>query len=426
EARRGLSPGETAVNVRSQHALDARKSSSRRSSARRGTFLTMAYIISVNARSSPTPAAVHGAGLRARVQVRDDPGTELPVAHEGDLVVATRCRRRSAPRDGRLRQPALALAPHGRQRFFAYTWSVPRLRAVRTDALAAVMLEAASSSRSGAHDPRSIRSLRRRIGLFSPSRACRPTKGPSTLVTLAACSAPTHHRRLPRAPCAAHFLARAAGFAVTATMIYASSSFTLRDGLPGHPARDSSFEYFRKVVDFHTIKTTAGRIGFSGFGRTDVWLAVITLLYVDVLDTTGAMYSMAEYAGFADGGGGFEGEYRAFIVDAGSTIVGAALGTRRAGGRGSRRSRVPPWAVGPSLVLMAKEIEWGDAKEGVPAFLTMLLMPLTFSIANGIIAGAAAYVLLHLWDYAVGLWRLMEEAHNQVSAAAADVPAAPV
>ncbi|XP_020106640.1 adenine/guanine permease AZG2 [Ananas comosus] len=520
---------ETAVNgavaacrVGRYFKLDARKSSfTKELRAGAATFLTMAYIISVNAAiltDSGGPCTARDCAARGRnaalddqCKFGDDPGYLNCLSRtKADLVVATAVSAAvGSLAMGAFANLPLALAPGmGANAFFAYNMvgfrgsgPVPY-----PTALAAVMLEgclflALSAlglrSKLARMIPRSIRLASAvGIGLFLAFTGLQAHQGvglvgpsPSTLVTLAACSRTnaTTGACLGGTMRSPTFWLGAAGFAVTATclardvkgsMIYGIVFVTLVSWIrntsvtvfPDTPLGDSSFEYFRKVVDFHTIKTTAGRIGFSGFGRTDVWLAVITLLYVDVLDTTGAMYSMAEYAGFADGGGGFEGEYRAFIVDAGSTIVGAALGTTtvttyiestagiREGGRTGITAiavglcflaslffaplfmSVPPWAVGPSLVLvgammmkMAKEIEWGDAKEGVPAFLTMLLMPLTFSIANGIIAGAAAYVLLHLWDYAVGLWRwgrsvwrLMEEAHNQVSAAAADIPAAPV
>ena len=68
-------------------------------------------------------------------------------------------------------------------------------------------------------------------------------------------------------------------------------------------------------------------------------------------------------------------------------------------------------------------------KEGVPAFVTMALMPLSFSIAYGIIAGLGVYVALHWYDWARrGLGKVrgaLDERRNQVAAAAGEVgPAA--
>ncbi|KAJ0977315.1 hypothetical protein J5N97_012789 [Dioscorea zingiberensis] len=367
-------------------------------------------------------------------------------------------------------------------------------------ALAAVMLEGCLflalsvlglRSKLARLIPRSIRlASAAGIGLFLAFVGLQPHQGlglvgpsPSTLVTLTACSRsdPLTGACLDGTMRSPTFWLGAGGFLITTiglarnikgSMIYGIVVVTLVSWFrntsvtmfPNTPLGDANYDYFKRVFDFHTIKSTAGIISFKDFNRSEVWVALITLLYVDVLDTTGLMYSMAELGGFTDDNGGFEGEYRAFMVDAGSTVVSSALGATtvttfvestagmREGGRTGITAvvvalfftaalfftpvlrSVPPWAVGSSMVVvgmmmmkMVKDIEWGDAKEGVPAFLTMLLMPLTYSISNGIIAGIGMYVALHLWDYLESLvmWvrkmkKAMEDAHNQVSAASAD------
>ncbi|GFS39838.1 xanthine/uracil permease family protein [Actinidia rufa] len=94
--------------------------------------------------------------------------------------------------------------------------------------------------------------------------------------------------------------------------------------------------------------------------------------------------------------------------------------------------RVPPWAIGPSLVMVGvmmmkvvKDIDWNNIKEAVPAFVTMLLMPLTYSISNGIVGGIGLYIALELYDYIVGwiscmikMRRVVAKEHNLVSATA--------
>lgn len=229
---------------------------------------------------------------------------------------------------------------------------------------------------------------------------------------------------------------------------------------PHTPLGDESYNYFKKVVDFHKIESTLGVLSFSDFNRSEVWVALVTLFYVDVLALTGTMYTMAELGGFVGDDGNFEGEYMAYLVDAAGTIVGSGLGVTttttfvessagmREGGRTGLTaviiglfffislfftpllSSVPPWAIGPSLVMvgvmmmkMVKDIDWSNVKEAVPAFATMLLMPLTYSIANGIIGGTGLYIALSLYDYAVSAvsWlmkmrKMVMEEHNQVSA----------
>ncbi|CBI25385.3 unnamed protein product, partial [Vitis vinifera] len=50
-------------------------------------------------------------------------------------------------------------------------------------------------------------------------------------------------------------------------------------------------------------------------------------------------------------------------------------------------------------------IEWNDMRQAIPAFVTLLLMPLTYSIAYGLIGGIGTFIVLHLWDWTVALLR---------------------
>ncbi|CAN4087981.1 unnamed protein product [Withania somnifera] len=231
---------------------------------------------------------------------------------------------------------------------------------------------------------------------------------------------------------------------------------------PNTPSGNSRYGYFKKVVNFHKIESTAGVLNFSHFNNGEVWVALLTLLYIDVLATTGTLYTMAEIGGFVNEKGEFEGEYTAYMVDAGSTIVASTLGVSpvatfvessagiREGGRTGITAivvgfyfllslfftpliaSVPPWAIGPSLVMVGvlmmkvvKDIDWNNIKHAVPAFVTMVLMPLTYSIANGIIGGIGVYIALSLYDSMVCLveWlirmrKMVVKEQNQVSATA--------
>ncbi|XP_043723480.1 adenine/guanine permease AZG1 [Telopea speciosissima] len=208
---------------------------------------------------------------------------------------------------------------------------------------------------------------------------------------------------------------------------------------PDTDSGNSSYQYFKKVIDVHTIKNTAGALSFKGINTGSFWESLVTFLYVDILDTTGTLYSMARFAGFVDSNGDFEGQYFAFISDATSIVVGSLLGTSpvtafiesstgiKEGGRTGLTAltvagffflsffftpllaSIPAWAVGPPLilvgVLMMKsvvEIEWNDMREAIPAFVTMMLMPMTYSIAYGLVGGIGTYIVLHLWDWGVG------------------------
>ncbi|KAL6530411.1 Adenine/guanine permease azg1 [Orobanche hederae] len=205
---------------------------------------------------------------------------------------------------------------------------------------------------------------------------------------------------------------------------------------PNTAAGNAAYDYFKKVVDVHKIETTAGALGFKSIGKGYFWEALVTFLYVDILDTTGTLYSMARFAGFTDANGNFEGQYFAYMSDATSIVVGSLLGTSpvtayiesstgiREGGMTGMTAltvagyfmlaffftpllaSIPAWAVGPPLVVVGVmmmravvEVEWGDMREAIPAFMTLMLMPLTYSIAYGLIGGIGTYVVLHSWDW---------------------------
>ncbi|CAJ2641684.1 unnamed protein product [Trifolium pratense] len=222
---------------------------------------------------------------------------------------------------------------------------------------------------------------------------------------------------------------------VTAVSWFRNTKVT---AFPNSDAGNTAHEYFKKVVDIHTIKTTAGALSFNSIGKGYFWEAVVTFLYVDILDTTGTLYSMARFAGFTDEKGDFEGQYFAFMSDATSIVVGSLLGTSpvtafiesstgiREGGRTGITAltvagyffmalfftpllaSIPAWAVGPPLILVGVlmmrsvvEIDWEDMRQAIPAFVTMILMPLTYSIAYGLIGGIGTYIVLNIWDWGI-------------------------
>ncbi|CAM8975517.1 unnamed protein product [Rhodiola kirilowii] len=226
---------------------------------------------------------------------------------------------------------------------------------------------------------------------------------------------------------------------VTAVSWFRNTGVTV---FPDTAAGDAAYEYFKKVVDVHSIKSTAGALSFKDINKGYFWEALVTFLYVDILDTTGTLYSMARFAGFADQNGDFEGQYFAFMSDASAIVVGSLLGTSpvtafiesstgiKEGGRTGLTAltvamyfmlaffftpllaSIPSWAVGPPLILVGVlmmrsvvEIDWNDMRQGIPAFVTLILMPLTYSIAYGLIGGIGTYVVLHIGDWAEGALR---------------------
>ncbi|KAG0237903.1 permease family-domain-containing protein [Mortierella sp. GBAus27b] len=201
---------------------------------------------------------------------------------------------------------------------------------------------------------------------------------------------------------------------------------------PYDPMGESRFNYFKQVVSFHTIEKTWAAMDFE-LNTGEFWLALITFLYVDILDTTGTMFSMAQFAGFMDERtGDFEGSTPAFITDALCVTLGAVFGTSDVtafvesgagiteGGRTGLTavmtgfcffislffspifSAIPPWATGPALIfvgsLMTKsvtEINFNYIGDSIPAFLTLVMMPLTYNIAYGLLGGLLAAIVIN-------------------------------
>ena len=160
---------------------------------------------------------------------------------------------------------------------------------------------------------------------------------------------------------------------------------------------------------------------------------MLTLLMVDLFDNLGTLIAVTKRAGLLDANGNLPRLGRAFAADAGAAMLGAVLGTStttsyiesatgvEAGGRTGLTSltvsglfllslfftpliiAIPGAATAPALVIVGvfmmqsvTEIDWQDFALAVPAVLTMLTMPLTFSISEGIAVGFFVYVLLML------------------------------
>lgn len=197
---------------------------------------------------------------------------------------------------------------------------------------------------------------------------------------------------------------------------------------------DDAFDFFKQVVTFHPIGRILAvqRWDVSDYG-SQFGLALVTFLYVDILDCTGTLYSMARFADLIDERTqDFEGSAVAYMVDSISISIGAVFGTSPvtafvesgAGiGEGGKTgitamvtgicffisvffapifASIPSWATGCVLILVgsmmiraATEINWRYIGDAVPAFLTIAVMPFTYSIADGLIAGVCSYILIN-------------------------------
>ena len=163
----------------------------------------------------------------------------------------------------------------------------------------------------------------------------------------------------------------------------------------------------------------------------DMLLVVFTFLFVDLFDTLGTLIGVSTKANMLDSEGRIPNAKQALLADAIGTTVGAALGTSTVttyvesasgvaeGGRTGLTAlttgmlflaatvfspiftAVPALATAPVLILVGlfmmspiAKINFDDFTEGIPAFLTIILMPLTYSIAEGLIFGVISYVVL--------------------------------
>ncbi|KAF8622034.1 hypothetical protein AX15_007320 [Amanita polypyramis BW_CC] len=192
------------------------------------------------------------------------------------------------------------------------------------------------------------------------------------------------------------------------------------------------FDFFKQVVTFRRLKTIGNVLDYN-YKSGRVWYALITFLYVDILDTTGTLYSMASFAGLRDPVTlDFENSTIAYCVDAFCISMGALMGTSPVtsfvesatgiseGGKTGLTAvviglaffvsmffapifaSIPPWATGGPLVIVGSlmirnvtEINWSYIGDAVPAFLALVIIPLTYNVAYGIIAGVISYILLN-------------------------------
>ena len=174
-----------------------------------------------------------------------------------------------------------------------------------------------------------------------------------------------------------------------------------------------------------------GAFGDAGTGVLAALLLVFSLLLADFFDTMGTMTAIGAEAGLNDAEGTPPNAQRILVVDSVAAIAGGAAGvssntsyieSASGVGEGARTglasivtgalfllatfftplvAAIPSEAAVPALVLVGflmmqqvTEIDWRDLELAIPAFLTVVLMPFTYSISVGIGAGFVAYVFI--------------------------------
>jgi AGZA family xanthine/uracil permease-like MFS transporter len=177
----------------------------------------------------------------------------------------------------------------------------------------------------------------------------------------------------------------------------------------------------------------AGVLGLSGSHGLGLFEILFVFLFVDLFDNIGTLVGVTKRAGLMDSEGRVPRLNRILFTDSIATIFGSLMGTStvtsyvesaagvQAGGRTGLTAivcgllflaatfvapyaqLVPLAATAPALILVGglmmaplAEVAWDDPEIAIPAFLTVAMIPLTFSIANGLAFGITAHALLKL------------------------------
>jgi AGZA family xanthine/uracil permease-like MFS transporter len=193
-----------------------------------------------------------------------------------------------------------------------------------------------------------------------------------------------------------------------------------------------------KLVSLPDVRPTFLALDIKGAIEIGLLNMIFVFLFIDLFDTMGTLVGVGERGGFMVNGQ-LPRANRALLADAGGTIFGALLGTSTVttyiesaagiseGGRTGLTAvmtailflaciviapiaaMVPGVATAPALIIVGSlmmsvvaKIKWESADEAIPAFVTMIAVPLTFSIANGLALGFISYPLIKAFS---GRWK---------------------
>jgi AGZA family xanthine/uracil permease-like MFS transporter len=178
-----------------------------------------------------------------------------------------------------------------------------------------------------------------------------------------------------------------------------------------------------------------GALDLHGAVALGAAAVVFTFFFVDFFDATGTLVGLASRAGYLDANGDMPRSRRTFASDGLAAMFGAVLGTSTTtayiesaagieeGGRTGLTalavallfvlatflwplaSLIPAAATAPALILVGslmlqglRNVDWDDYAVSIPVFLTMVAMPLTFSIANGVSFGVISFAAIKLFS----------------------------
>ncbi|NCC16403.1 MAG: NCS2 family permease [Clostridia bacterium] len=184
-----------------------------------------------------------------------------------------------------------------------------------------------------------------------------------------------------------------------------------------------------------SLAPIAMKLSFADVKILDFITVIFAFLFVDLFDTLGTLIGVSTKAGFIDKDGKLPHIKGALFADACATTLGALLGTSTVttfvesasgvsdGGRTGMTAfttamlflvallfspiliAIPSFATTPALVVVGlfmveniKDINFSDYTEGFPAFMTILMMVVAYSISEGLVFGVISYVLLKLFS----------------------------
>jgi AGZA family xanthine/uracil permease-like MFS transporter len=199
----------------------------------------------------------------------------------------------------------------------------------------------------------------------------------------------------------------------------------------GIPLGVTNIENFSVFSTPPSLEPILWKFDFSQVLTMKFFIILFTFLFVDMFDTIGTLLGVTTQCGMVEKNGKIPRVKKALFADAVGTTAGAVLGTSTvtayiesasgvsAGGRTGLTSLttaiffllalflsplfmiIPAAATAPILIIVGvfmmapvKDIKFDDITEAVPAFLTIIMMPLAYSIAEGIVFGMISYVLL--------------------------------
>ncbi len=186
-------------------------------------------------------------------------------------------------------------------------------------------------------------------------------------------------------------------------------------------------------VHFSDLAKTAGQLDIRGAVGLKIVEIIFVFLFVDLFDNIGTLVAVTERAGLIRPDGAIPKLNRIFFADASATVAGSLLGTSTvtsyiesaagvaAGGRTGVTAittgilfllalfiapvigAIPTFATAPALILVGAlmvgcvgHITWDEPRIAIPAFLTIVTIPLTYSIATGLSLGIVTYAILEL------------------------------